>query len=139
MKNLVFVFVVTILAGCATTASIESASGQSTTIRKVGQISASNTVEISDTTFGNYDFKVVGKNNKVMYGILPLNMHPGRAVLDVLFFAPGLFFNLRTAFAYYHFDADKGVVKYRNDPSDEWMVYSPSSAESTRAKRYFEK
>ena len=73
-----------------------------------------------------------------LYGVLPLKFNGGYLALDILFFfAPAMFFNLREGYPYYEFDMDKRVVRYKKHPSDPWVNYQPSEAESQRAKGHF--
>ena len=57
--------------------------------------------------------------------------------MDILFFAPAAFFNLREVFPFYEFDIEKRVVKYRFKETDEWNVYTPLEAEANRAREFF--
>ena len=128
------------LCACSGTTTIRSVSStDSVKIRKTTETTTPRTEEISTTSFGNYDFKVMTADNKTMYGLLPLRFNGGYLAPDILFFAPGLFFNLRGVYKIYEFDAPNGVVKYKNHESDPWMEYKPSDAEASRAKMYFEK
>jgi hypothetical protein len=71
--------------------------------------------------------------------LLPLKFHGGYLALDILFFAPAAFFNLRGVFPYYEFDSEKHELKYRQKETDTWVTYHPSDDETARAKQYFEK
>ena len=70
-------------------------------------------------------------------GILPLKFNGGYLALDILFFAPAMFFNLREVFPYYEFDLEKRVVKYRLKETEDWQVYVPTAAEAERGGKFF--
>lgn len=93
--------------------------------------------KLRDTSFGQYNFKASSEDGKAMFGIVPLQFRGGALAMDVLFFAPAAFFNLRGLFPYYEFDTERGVVKYKNKQGDAWREYTPKAAEVERAKQYF--
>lgn len=65
--------------------------------------------EVRATTFGQYSYTVTDEKTKVA-GLLPLKVRPARIVLDILFFAPALFFNIQGACDQYTFDMETGVT-----------------------------
>lgn len=71
------------------------------------------------------------------YGILPLKFNGGYLALDILFFAPATFFNLRGAYPQYEIDVQSRVVRHRMPKSEEWMTCTPTPEEAKRAQRYF--
>jgi hypothetical protein len=93
---------------------------------------------LSATTFGNYEFRAQAPGFEPLYGILPLKFNGGYLALDILFFTPATFFNLREAYPFYDFDIAKRVVRFRKG-SEDWKTYTPSGAESTRARKVYEK
>jgi hypothetical protein len=64
---------------------------------------------IMSTTFGQYSFSVTDDKTKLT-GLLPLKVRPVRIVLDILFFAPALFFNIQGACEKYTFNMDTGIT-----------------------------
>ncbi len=72
-----------------------------------------------------------------MYGLVPLKFNGGYLALDILFFAPAMFFNLREVFPYYEFDSEEGVVRYRLEKDSDWTTYKPTVAEIAHAKSFF--
>lgn len=89
------------------------------------------------TSFGQYHFKASSEGGEPMYGLVPLKFNMGYLVADILFFAPGTFFNLREVYPHYEFDTSEGVVRYRNSPQDGWSTHRPTSDETERARKYF--
>ena len=89
------------------------------------------------TTFGNYEFRASRPGQEPMYGLLPLKFNPGYLALDILFFTPAMFLNLREVYPYYNFDLDKRVIQYRLKPEDPWSELAPTDTSATRAKNYF--
>ena len=96
------------------------------------------TDRIKTTTFGNYEFKAEKAGAEPFFGILPLKFNGGYLTLDILFFAPGTFYNLRGVFPEYEIDVDEQVIRYRSEASGPWVDYKPTPAETARARRYFE-
>lgn len=64
-------------------------------------------LDIKQTTFGQYQFTVTDNDSEVS-GLLPLLVSPPRIVLDILFFAPALFFNIQGPCEKYTFYMDTG-------------------------------
>lgn len=125
------------LAACSTMSHVSSAApGTQLAIKHQVPVVPS-TVKMKDTSFGNYEFKAESDGHDALYGVLPLRFHGGRLALDILFFAPAAFFNLRGAFQYYEIDADKGVIRYKENANDPWMEYRPTTAERDRARQFF--
>ncbi len=127
------------LAACASKTAINGAQRDITVQLKS---SDSSTVprndKFSDTSFGNYEFQAKSANVQPFYGVLPLRFSGARLALDILFFAPATFFNLRSVYPFYEFDVEKQVVRYKRKASDEWRTYTPTAAEATRARNKFE-
>lgn len=74
---------------------------------------------------------------KKMYGILPLKFNGGYLAMNILFFAPAPFFNLREVYPLYEFDVDRNVIKFRGSEKESWMEMQPTPEEAARAKRFF--
>jgi len=91
----------------------------------------------STTSFGNYKFKVFQEGGSTLYGLIPMKFNGGYLAADILFFAPATLFNLREVFAFYEFDLEEGVVRYKRKESDSWRTYKPTPEEIQRAKNYF--
>jgi len=124
--------------GCSATTSLTAAQGGTAlSVKESHSTAAPRTEEYSATSFGNYEFKAASPGFDPLYGVLPLKFNGGYLALDILFFAPAMFFNLREVYPYYEFDMDKRVVRYKKHPSDPWVNYQPSEAESQRAKGHF--
>lgn len=94
-------------------------------------------VDMRNTSFGNYEFRAVRTDGKAMYGILPLKFNGHQLALNILFFAPASFFNLREVYALYEFDVGANVIRYRSSESEPWMEMKPTPAEAERAMKYF--
>ena len=128
-----------VLSGC-TAMTTMTATQPNVTISvkdKVANAKAPVSGEFGATTFGNYEFKATAADGKTFYGILPLKFNGGYLAVDILFFAPAAFFNLREVHAMYEFDVQQGVVKFRQLPDAQWMETRPTAAEAERAKSYF--
>jgi hypothetical protein len=89
------------------------------------------------TTFGNYEFEATRPGREPFYGILPLRFNGGFLILDILFFAPLTFFNLREVYPYYQFEIEKRVILFKDKEGDDWREFRPTQAEVTRAQNYF--
>lgn len=94
-------------------------------------------VRLPTTTFGQYHFEVRRAGDPIMHGLVPLKFNGGYLALDILFFAPATFFNLREVFPQYEFDPKAGVIRYRRRDADPWVEYEPTEAEVRRAASYF--
>lgn len=127
------------LSGCATDTYLSSAQEGGALQVKTSKTSvAPRSDTFKTTTFGNYEFKATAPGMEPFTGILPLKFNGGYLALDILFFAPATFFNLREPYSYYEFDVAKRQVRYKKREHDEWAVYVPKEAEVTRGLRFFE-
>jgi hypothetical protein len=128
------------VTGCSATSTLQSTQPNTEIKVKTGSESATPRSEsFGLTSFGNYEFEAKTAGHEPLYGVLPLKFNGGYLALDILFFAPATFFNLREVFPYYQFDVPGGVVRYKKSETDEWTVYTPPPNESERAKEYFAK
>ena len=128
------------LVACSATTTISSPdSGVTLLINQEpsGALDSGYSKTFPTTSFGNYRFKATTPEGDSMYGILPLKFNGGYLALDILFFAPAAFFNLREVFAYYEIDTEEGVIRYKKSPEDPWTTYRPTGPEAAGAKSYF--
>ena len=126
------------LSACtATTTLSTSQPGATLEITKSAQSAVPRTESFNATSFGNYEFRAQRPGSEPFYGYLPLKFNGGYLALDILFFAPATFFNLREVYPFYDFDLDKRVVRYRHKPSEEWNTYVPLHEEMTSAEQIF--
>ena len=126
------------IIGCTETTSLSSVQpGAVIDVKEEKNTGNPRTETLGVTSFGNYEFRVIGKDDRQLFGILPLKFNGGYLAIDILFFAPAAFFNLREVYPFYEFDLESSVVKYKKDKNDPWISYSPSAAETNRAKTYF--
>lgn len=129
---------VPLLAACAAQTSITSPDpGTRLNIRGT-ELELPARHSLRGTSFGNYEFKAEAPGKPPFYGILPLSFKGEHLAIDVLFFAPAAFFNLRAAFPHYEIDVGAQQIRYRKKPEDPWTSVSPRAAESERARAYFE-
>lgn len=129
-----------LLAACSASTTIKSAQPETLiSIKDAPPVKAPLQRTFSTTTFGNYEFRAIQGDNEPFYGILPLKFNGGYLALDILFFAPLAFHNLREVYAEYVIDAEKGQIRFRQDSSDSWRAYEPTPAESQRAREYYSK
>lgn len=136
--NKLIIFVAIMIAGCSATTTLSSVQPKAIIDVKEAKNTGNPRTETLDTTsFGNYEFRVTGENKRELFGILPLKFNEGYLTLDILFFPPAAFFNLREVYPFYEFDLEKSIVKYKKNQNDNWHIYSPSAAESDRAKSWF--
>lgn len=134
----VIVVAAVLSAGCtATTTLSASQGGTSLAVKDTTHSTLPRTETLGVTSFGNYEFKAESPGFDPLFGTLPLRLNGTYMALDILFFCPALFFNLREAFPYYEFDLQKRAVKYRRKESDPWVEYQPSAEESARAQKFF--
>lgn len=125
-------------AGCAATTTLNASQGGTTiAVKESKQTDAPRTEEFGTTSFGNYEFLAESPGFEPFTGILPLKFNGGYLALDILFFAPAMFFNLREVYPYYEFDMQARVVKYKNKDDQEWHIYVPREAEVARGREYF--
>lgn len=133
------VAVAALSAGCTATTTLTAVQdAASLSVKKTNATDLPRAEKLSTTSFGNYEFKVQKPGFEPLYGVLPLKFNGGYLALDILFFAPAAFFNLREVFPYYEFDLEKRVVRYREAAEDSWVSYQPSEAEAIRARKFFE-
>jgi hypothetical protein len=127
-------------SACSATAMLTSPQADATVEVRTGtQSQVPRSESFGATTFGNYQFRAQRPGSDPMYGLLPLRLSGSDLTLDILFFAPGIFLNLREAFAFYEFDVDKRVVRYRNSEKDGWSVYSPNDVDVAKSRSVFGK
>jgi hypothetical protein len=132
------VVLICLLAGCAATTTLNASQGGTTiAVKKSEQTAAPRTEEFGTTSFGNYEFLAESPGFEPFTGILPLKFNGGYLALDILFFAPAMFFNLREVYPYYEIDMQARVVKYKNKGAEEWHIYVPREAEVARGREYF--
>jgi hypothetical protein len=124
------------LAGCVSTTTMSTVQPDAVlAVRTSEKVAAPRSESFTSTSFGNYEFRVEAPGQEPFYGILPMRFNGGRLAVDILFFAPGLFFNLRDVYPYYDFDVENHVVKYRLSEKDGWTTHTPSEEEAARARR----
>lgn len=140
MKKIILAsLTIAILAGCAANTQIAAVQpGTKVQIKTSANSDAPRSESYATTSFGNYEFQVTADGKDPFYGVLPLKFNGGYLALDILFFAPAAFFNLREVFPYYEFDQARGLIKYKRQEADSWIEYQPTPEEADRAKRFFE-
>ena len=132
------VALVGLAAGCAATTTLNASQGGTTiAVKESTQTTAPRTEEFGTTSFGNYEFLAESPGFEPFTGILPLKFNGGYLALDILFFAPAMFFNLREVYPYYEFDLQARVVKYKSKEDQEWHIYVPREAEVARGREFF--
>ena len=101
-----------LVAGCAATTTLNASQGGTTiAVKESNQTTSPRTEKFGTTSFGNYEFLAESPGFEPFTGILPLKFNGGYLALDILFFAPAMFFNLREVYPYYEFDMQARVVK----------------------------
>ena len=141
MKKFTIVLVSFVLAACSATTTIQSPyEGVSLKLNADPSVpldDGGHTGLYNTTSFGNFKFKASDESGQAMYGILPLKFNGGYLALDILFFAPAMFFNLREVYPYYELDHVEGVIRYKKKEEDPWLEYRPTHAEAAGAKAFF--
>lgn len=138
-RTAVSLCLLTAVAGCSTMSSISATTPTTQlSMKNQGAVSVPAQVKIRGTSFGNYEFKAVDAGQQPLYGILPLQMKGGHMAMDILFFGPGMFFNLRGAFPFYQIDVANRLIRYKRARNANWLVYRPTAAEVARARGYFD-
>lgn len=130
------------LSACVSTTSYQAKeAGLQLTVNKDSAVSVDkgDSHTYNTTSFGQYFFKLSDGGAQTMYGLLPLKFNGGYLAMDILFFAPAMFYDLREVFPYYQFDIKDGIVQYKKKPQDNWVTHKSTPAEIERAKRYFNK
>jgi len=127
-----------VMSGCTATTNLTVAQGGSeVAVKKTHTANVPRSETLNTTSFGNYEFKASSPGFEPMTGILPLKFNGGYLALDILFFAPAMFFNLREPYAQYEFDLAQRVVRYRSKASGPWVSYTPTEAEAARGEKFF--
>ncbi len=126
-----------LLAACSTTTSISSTRADTRMLIKDTALTLPARRDLRGTSFGNYEFEARHDGGAALHGILPLKFKGGNLALDILFFAPAAFFNLRAAFPFYEVDIDNGIIRYKEKRGDAWIDYTPTLAEAERARDYY--
>lgn len=123
------------LAGCTAMTTITSTQpGAKVTIASSAATEAPRSDSFKTTSFGNYEFKAEASGHETFYGILPLKFNGGYLALDILFFTPAMFFNLREVYAHYDFDIAKKQVRYKQTPGEEWSIFVPLAADEAQGR-----
>jgi len=125
------------VSACSTMSTISSPQAGTVVSIEDKQLTLPAQEKLKGTSFGNYEFKAVQGDAPPFYGILPMKFKGGHLAVDIIFFAPAAFFNLRDAFPFYEIDVEKGVIRYRQRASDNWSEYRPKPEEAARAQNYF--
>lgn len=128
-----------VLSGCVAGSHLSSTQPEGVVqVKKSATSATPRSDTFTATTFGNYEFRATAPGHEPFTGILPLKFNGGYLALDILFFAPAMFFNLREPYAFYEFDVISRQVRYKRKEKDDWTVYVPSQAEITRGQRFFD-
>lgn len=139
-KALTSISLLALLAACSTTTNFQATDPNAAlTVKTTSITKVPRTEVMSATSFGNYEFMLQPKEGEPMYGLLPLKFNGGYLAVDILLFAPAMFFNLREPYPFYEFDAAKNTVRYRKQEDAPWQDYMPSAEEAARARVYFGK
>ena len=138
-RRVAMIAAVGLAAGCTATTHFSSTQPEAAiAVKESTSTALPRSDEFSTTSFGNYEFKAEAEGFSPFYGILPLKFNGGYLALDILFFAPAAFFNLREPFPFYEFDLEERVIRYKQKDPDAWIQYRPSPVEALRAQEYFD-
>lgn len=127
-----------LLTACAAKTNLSALQADATIdVKSAKQNSTPRIDSFTVTSFGNYEFCAKAAGLEPFYGVLPLKFNGGYLVFDILFFTPLALFNLREVEAFYNFDIENKVVRYRMNEDDEWISYVPLDYEAARAREFF--
>lgn len=127
-----------LLSACSAMTTISATQpGASVTITTSKQTAVPRTESFTTTSFGNFEFRAEAPGFDPFYGVLPLKFNGGHLALDIIFFAPAAFFNLREVFSFYEFDIANKQVKYKRAEAEAWSVHMPPPEETAHAKAAF--
>jgi hypothetical protein len=131
---------IVLIQGCAAVTRFEASTpGTTLTIRGLERMDLPKDVELSSKATGQHEFVATTPGGQELYGILPLRINATTMTTSILFFAPALFIGgFRDVFPFYQLDPEAGLLRYKIKDGDDWRLYKPTSAESNRAKLYFE-
>ncbi len=123
------------LVACSTTTTITGVpAGMTLDVKTSSQTTLPRTEKYQVTTFGNFEFRAQAPGLEPLYGRLPLKFNGGYLALDIIFFTPLAFGNLRAVYPYYEVDLEQRVVRFKRKETDPWTVYTPNAAMSEQAK-----
>src|SRR4249919_2268070 len=98
-QRLLVVGAAALLSACTSVATISSVQSGTVVSLREHAVTTPGQQPLKSTSFTNFEFKAIEPgNDQPLYGVLPLEFRGGHLALDILFFAPGAFLNLRTAY-----------------------------------------
>ena len=132
-----FIMMVFVLTGCTATTNIRAKQqGVSLKITDKSYATLPTSGEFGVTTFGNYEFVAERDGYEPLYGVLPLKFNGGYLALNILFFTPACFFNLREVYPYYDIDMDRKVIRCSKD-NINWYDEQILPEDSEQSEKYF--
>lgn len=134
------VVAVALLQGCSATTQFQAINPGTTLVVKGSEKTALPRQErMRSQSTGQIEFKATSAEGETMYGILPLRVSGGKMAGSIMFFAPALFIGgFRDVLPFYEFDPSTRTLRYKRSKDDEWRMHQPTSAESERARMYFD-
>jgi hypothetical protein len=144
-KHFVVTAVITItlvmLQGCSTMTRFDGASaGVVLSLPENQNMELPKDLRLKSKATGQYLFKATSSSGQTLYGLLPLHVNGGTMAGSILFFAPTLFIGgFRDVFPFYQLDPDAGLIRFKKKEADEWRLSKPTTAESERAKIFFDR
>ena len=134
-KRAIVLAAAVLLSACSSLTTISSPKEGTTLLLKDKTVKLPYHESMKGTSFGNYVFKAVDAGGaEPLYGVLPLRFKGGHLAVDIIFFAPAAFFNLREVFPFYEIDVADGVIRYKNTPNEGWTEYRPKPEEAADRK-----
>jgi hypothetical protein len=129
-----------LIQGCAAVTHFEGAApGTTLYVRGQERMELPKEAKLDSKATGQHEFVANSAQGKPLYGILPLKVNGGTMAVSILLFAPAMLIGgFRDVFGFYQMDPDAGVLRYKSKDGEEWRLYQPTSAESNRAKTYFD-
>jgi hypothetical protein len=136
----IFALAILLIQGCAAVTRFEAPTpGTTLYIRGLERMDLPKEARLDSKSTGQHEFVATAPGGQSLYGILPLRVNGGTMAVSILLFAPALFIGgFRDVFPFYQLDPEGGVLRYKVKDGEEWRLYQPTSAESNRAKLYFD-
>lgn len=136
----IVIVAVALLQGCSATTQFQALKPGTTLVVKGSDPTALPRQErLGSQSTSQIEFKATSPDGATMYGILPLRVSGGKMAGSIMLFAPALFIGgFRDVLQFYEFVPDTKSLRYKRSADDDWRMHQPTTAESERARLYFE-
>ncbi|WP_152555774.1 hypothetical protein [Ferriphaselus sp. R-1] len=140
IRTVTLVVAAALVQGCSTATHFEGITpGTTLSLDGHQNVALPTSIRLGSKATGQHLFKAVSAGDQKLYGLLPLHVNGSTIAGSILFFAPALFIGgFRDTFPYYQMDPEAGVIRYKMKEGEEWRLSKPTTAESDRAKAFFD-